>query len=136
MNLPLFVSRRGVLLSLLLALCSLPVLADEAALSMDQRVAALEAYVTNTDPGKSLTGIPGPRHNGWMMTSTALVLFMTLPGLALFYGGLVRKKNVLSVLAQCFLITGLVTILYVICGYGMIFGGSGSGSDVASRLAA
>jgi Amt family ammonium transporter len=46
---------------------------------------------------------------------------MTLPGLALFYGGMVRKKNVLSVLAQCFLITGLVTILYVICGYGMIF---------------
>ena len=68
---------------------------------------------------------PGAGHNAWLLTSTALVLFMTLPGLALFYGGLVRKKNVLSVLAQCFLITGLVTILYVICGYGMIFGGTG-----------
>jgi Amt family ammonium transporter len=68
---------------------------------------------------------PGPGHNAWLMTSTALVLFMTLPGLALFYGGLVRRKNILSVLAQCFLITGLVTILYVICGYGMIFGGTG-----------
>jgi Amt family ammonium transporter len=60
------------------------------------------------------------------MTSTAFVLFMTLPGLALFYGGLVRRKNVLSVLAQCFLITGLVTILWVFVGYGMIFGGTGA----------
>src|SRR6185295_7272264 len=73
----------------------------------DERIAALEAYVNNSDPGKSLTGVPGPGHNGWMMTSSALVLFMTLPGLALFYGGLVRKKNVLSVLAQCLGITAL-----------------------------
>src|SRR5258708_1410845 len=64
------------------------------------RVADLEAYVTNGTP-KFLTTTSGPGHNGWMMTSTALVLFMTLPGLALFYGGLVRRKNVLSVLAQC-----------------------------------
>ena len=49
----------------------------------------------------SKVGGAGPGHNGWMMTSSALVLFMTLPGLALFYGGLVRRKNVLSVLAQC-----------------------------------
>ena len=69
---------------------------------------------------------PGAGHNAWLLTSTALVLFMTLPGLALFYGGLVRKKNVLSVLAQCFLITGLMTILWVICSYGMIFGGDGT----------
>jgi ammonium transporter, Amt family len=55
---------------------------------------------------------PGAGHNAWLLASTALVLFMTLPGLALFYGGLVRKKNVLSVLAQCFLITGLTTILW------------------------
>src|SRR5664280_117137 len=134
MNLPLFVSRRGVLLSLLLALCSLPVLADEAALSMDQRVAALEAYVTNTDPGKSLTGIPGPGHNGWMMTSSALVLFMTLPGLALFYGGLVRRKNVLSVLAQCLGIAGLVTILWWAVGYSLVFGRSFSGSGIGRFL--
>jgi len=118
--------------------------------SLDQRVAAIEAYFQNGDPTAPLkdtngnitvsdpiinTGLtnsiggnaayPGAGHNGWLMTSTALVLFMTLPGLALFYGGLVRKKNVLSVLAQCFLITGLVTILYIICGYGMIFGGTG-----------
>jgi Amt family ammonium transporter len=104
--------------------------------TLDQRVAGLEAYVANTDPSASLKdtngnmtcqNIPvmntaGPGHNAWMMTSTALVLFMTLPGLALFYGGLVRKKNVLSVLAQCFLITGLVTILWYICGFSMAFG--------------
>jgi Amt family ammonium transporter len=57
-----------------------------------------------------------------MMTSSALVLFMTLPGLALFYGGLVRKKNVLSVLAQCLGIAGLVTILWWACGYSLVFG--------------
>ena len=89
---------------------------------MDQRVAALEAYVTNADPGKSLTGVPGPGHNAWMMTSSALVLFMTLPGLALFYGGLVRRKNVLSVLAQCLGIAGLVTILWWAVGYSLVFG--------------
>jgi Amt family ammonium transporter len=55
------------------------------------------------------------------MTSAALVLFMTLPGLALFYGGLVRRKNVLSVMAQCFLIAGLVTILWYLCGYSLVF---------------
>jgi Amt family ammonium transporter len=56
-----------------------------------------------------------------MMTSAALVLFMTLPGLALFYGGLVRKKNVLSVLAQCLGITGLVTIMWWAFGYSLVF---------------
>ncbi len=78
--------------------------------------------MNNTDPGKSLTGVAGPGHNAWMMTSAALVLFMTLPGLALFYGGLVRKKNVLSVLAQCLGITGLVTILWWAFGYSLVFG--------------
>ena len=57
----------------------------------------------------------------WILTSTALVLFMTLPGLALFYGGLVRTKNVLSVLMQCFVIAGLVTMLWLIVGYSLAF---------------
>jgi Amt family ammonium transporter len=109
------------------------------AASVDQRVSALEAYIANTDPtaplkdtngtvvvADTIVGNPGPGHNAWLLTSTAFVLFMTLPGLALFYGGMVRKKNVLSVLAQCFLITGLVTILWVFVGYGMIFGGTGA----------
>ena len=58
----------------------------------------------------------------WILTSTALVLFMTLPGLALFYGGLVRSKNVLSVLMQCFAIAGLVSILWLLVGYSLAFG--------------
>jgi len=98
--------------------------AAPAAPTSDERIAALEAYVNNSDPGKSLTGVAGPGHNAWMMTSSALVLFMTLPGLALFYGGLVRKKNVLSVLAQCLGITGLVTILWWAVGYSLVFGKS------------
>lgn len=93
-----------------------------AAPTADERIAALEAYINNTDPGKALTGVAGPGHNAWMMTSAALVLFMTLPGLALFYGGLVRTKNVLSVLAQCLGIAGLVTILWWAFGYSLVFG--------------
>src|ERR1700751_6036568 len=92
--------------------------------SLEDRVASLEAYIKNTDGSKTLADSPGPGHNAWMMTSAALVLFMTLPGLALFYGGLVRKKNVLSVLAQCLGITGLVTILWWGFGYSLVFGKS------------
>jgi len=57
----------------------------------------------------------------WMLTSTALVLFMTVPGLALFYGGLVRTKNVLSVLMQCFAITCVVSLLWLLGGYSLSF---------------
>src|SRR5688500_2337367 len=64
---------------------------------------------------------PGPGHNAWQMVSSALVLFMTLPGLALFYGGLVRRKNVLSVLAQCLGLTGLVALLWWAVGYSLSF---------------
>ena len=62
----------------------------------------------------------------WILTSTALVLFMTLPGLALFYGGLVRAKNVLSVLMQCFVIACIVSVLWVVYGYSLSFGDGGS----------
>jgi Amt family ammonium transporter len=94
---------------------------------LSARVADLEAYINNTPP-KTLTASPGPGHNGWMMTSAALVLFMTLPGLALFYGGLVRRKNILSVVAQCFGCAGLVTILWWAFGYSAVFASSGSAS--------
>jgi Amt family ammonium transporter len=60
-------------------------------------------------------------NTAWMLTSTALVLFMTLPGLALFYGGLVRTKNVLSVLMQCFTIASVVTVLWIAVGYSLVF---------------
>jgi len=87
--------------------------------ALQQRVADLEAYVTNGQPKNLIT--PGPGHNAWMMTSTALVLFMTLPGLALFYGGLVRRKNVLSVCAQCFGMAGMVAIMWWAFGYSFAF---------------
>ena len=61
----------------------------------------------------------------WMLTSTALVLFMTIPGLALFYGGLVRTKNVLSVLMQCFALTAIMTLVWVIIGYSLAFNTAG-----------
>jgi Amt family ammonium transporter len=104
--------------------------ATKAEPDLAQRVADLEAYVSNGTRGSDATdakvsskldGVPGPGHNAWMMTSAALVLFMTLPGLALFYGGLVRRKNVLSVLAQCLGITGLVAILWWAFGYSFVF---------------
>ncbi len=60
-------------------------------------------------------------NTAWILTSTALVLFMTLPGLALFYGGLVRSKNILSVLMQCFAIAGIVSILWMVVGYSIAF---------------
>ena len=97
--------------------------------SLEQRITDLEAYVNNAPRGADAANAsiasningPGPGHNGWMMTCAALVLFMTLPGLALFYGGLVRQKNVLSILAQCLGIAGLVTILWWAVGYSLVF---------------
>src|SRR5438477_3947715 len=125
--------------------------------NVEQRLADLEAYVNNTarvadgtnnvssklgtydEKTGSYSANPGPGHNGWMMTAAALVLFMTLPGLALFYGGLVRRKNVLSVLAQCLGIAGLVAILWWMFGYSMVFsrqaaGNSGDGSTMFGNL--
>lgn len=107
--------------------------------TVEQRLASLEAYVANTDPSAALRDargtIPaglatpagntaGPGHNAWMMVSAALVLFMTLPGLALFYGGLVRAKNVLSIMGWCLGITSVVTVLWWAVGYSLVFGTS------------
>jgi ammonium transporter, Amt family len=90
-----------------------------------KRLADLEAYVNNqprvNDMAHSKVAGPGPGHNGWMMICSALVLFMTLPGLALFFGGMVRTKNVLSILAQCLGITGVVTLLWWAVGYSLAF---------------
>jgi len=64
-------------------------------------------------------------HNAWMLVCCALVLFMTAPGLAMFYGGLVRKKNVLSIMMQCIFLMGMMTMIWAIYGYSLAFGGSG-----------
>lgn len=68
--------------------------------------------------------------NAWMLVSCALVLFMTAPGLAMFYSGLVRKKNVLGVMMQCLFLMGLMTVLWGVCGYTLSFGGDGANGGV------
>jgi Amt family ammonium transporter len=68
----------------------------------------------------------------WMLTATALVLFMTIPGLALFYGGMVRSKNILSVMMQCFAITGLMSILWMAYGYSLAFDTAGMEAGVTN----
>jgi Amt family ammonium transporter len=116
-----------------------PAPAEEAAAAaptVEERLADIEAYMNNVArPEKasgadSLVAGPGPGHNAWQMVSSALVLFMTLPGLALFYGGLVRKKNVLSVLAQCLGIACMVTPLWWLCGYSLSFGAGASSAFI------
>jgi len=67
-------------------------------------------------------------NTAWMLTASVLVLFMTIPGLALFYGGLVRTKNVLSILMQCFAITCMVSIVWVLFAYSLAFGDGGAGN--------
>jgi Amt family ammonium transporter len=87
-------------------------------------VAALTMF-----PALALAQTPAAALNSgdtaWILTSTALVLFMTLPGLALFYGGLVRSKNLLSVMAQCVAIACLVSVLWLAVGYSLAFSGAG-----------
>ena len=75
---------------------------------------------------------PNSGDTAWMLTSTALVLFMTIPGLALFYGGLVRTKNVLSVLMQCFALTAIMTLVWVIIGYSLAFNTDGMEGGVTN----
>jgi hypothetical protein len=70
--------------------------------------------------------VPDPGNTTWMLVSSALVLLMTIPGLALFYGGLVRAKNMLSVLMQVFAIAAVVMIVWVVYGYSMAFGDGGN----------
>lgn len=124
LGLALFVSIGVLLSSMTLRAADAPAPLPQP--SVEQRLADIEAYFNNTaraTDGHAVSRIPGggPGHSAWMMTSSALVLFMTLPGLALFYGGLVRRKNVLSVLAQCLGLAAVVTILWWLCGYSLTY---------------
>lgn len=89
---------------------------------LEARVKDLEAYINNAAP-PSGNLLVGPGHNAWLMVCAALVLFMTMPGLALFYGGMVRSKNILSVMAQCMGLTGIVAVLWWAFGYSVAFSG-------------
>ena len=99
------------------------VFADQhEAVEMESEVPTEQAEDEDAAPAKSAI-VAGD--TAWMLTSTALVLFMTIPGLALFYGGLVRVQNVLSVLMQCFALTGIITIIWIVCGYSLAFNTAG-----------
>jgi Amt family ammonium transporter len=85
-------------------------------------IALLPLTASATDAEPLINGA----NTAWILTSTALVLFMTLPGLALFYGGLVKSRNILSVLMQCFAITGIASLFWLIAGYSLAFSGDGA----------
>jgi Amt family ammonium transporter len=93
-----------------ITMCSGMTLAQDSTNS--DRIAKLEQQIADARSSAD---------NGWMLTSSALVLMMTGPGLALFYGGLVRKKNVLATMMQSFAMMALITVLWVICGYSLAF---------------
>ncbi|ANY90594.1 MULTISPECIES: ammonium transporter [Pseudomonas] len=101
-----------------------------------RKIAGLGALLSLVMPGLALAEEAAPALNSgdtaWMLTATALVLFMTIPGLALFYGGMVRSKNVLSVMMQCFAITGLMSILWVVYGYSLAFDTTGMEKGVVN----
>jgi Amt family ammonium transporter len=85
-------------------------------------VAACVSFILFVGPALAQTGTVAGGDTAWLLTATALVLFMTLPGLALFYAGLVRGKNALSIIMQCFAIAAIVSLLWMICGYALTFG--------------
>ena len=97
-----------------------PMLAALPALAQDAAAPAMEAAT------ETAAAVVDKGDVAWMMTATLLVLFMILPGLALFYGGLVRTKNMLSVPTQCTVITALVMVIWVLWGYSFAFGGGTS----------
>ncbi|MBH0237941.1 ammonium transporter [Methylobrevis albus] len=96
------------------ALAALPAFGQEAAPEVAAEVV------------EAVAAVPNPGNTTWMMISTILVLFMTIPGLALFYGGLVRAKNMLSVLMQVLMVASVMMIVWVVYGYSFAFGGSES----------
>jgi len=89
---------------------------------MKKNLSALIALAAGLCPGLALAQEIDSGSTAWMLTSTALVLLMTLPGLALFYGGLVRTRNVLSVLMQCFALCCVISLIWVVFGYSLAFG--------------
>lgn len=111
----IFFARFAILSLLLLAFA--PILTAQTATSADARIAKLEQQVAEAKSSGD---------NAWMLTSSALVLMMTGPGLALFYGGLVRKKNVLGTMMQSFAMMAIITVLWAIFGYSLCFGSGNS----------
>jgi Amt family ammonium transporter len=121
--------RRGIKLLLLFAVLGLPAVAlavapnlnpDPSAPATQAQIAALQQAINNAQTATANAQSAGD--NAWMLTSAALVLLMTGPGLALFYGGLVRRKNILGTMMQSFAMMCLVTVIWAIVGYSLAFG--------------
>src|SRR5260221_5201049 len=90
--------------------------ATQASNSTNEKLAQLDQRVTAAQSSAD---------NAWMLVSAALVLMMTGPGLALFYGGLVRRKNTLAIMMQSFMLMGVITVMWALVGYSLCFGGNG-----------
>jgi ammonium transporter, Amt family len=99
--------------------------ADAAAPAAVAAPAMAEAAPAEATPAAAPAPVPNKGDTAWMTVATALVIFMTLPGLALFYGGLVRSKNMLSVLMQVFVVSAMIYVLWAVYGYTLAFGGDG-----------
>ncbi|VXB13852.1 ammonium transporter [Pseudomonas sp. 8AS] len=99
-----------------------------------RKIAGLGALLSLVTPGLAMADevVLNSGDTAWMMTASLLVLLMTIPGLALFYAGMVRSKNVLSVMMQCFAITGLISILWVVYGYSIAFDTTGMEQGVVN----
>jgi Amt family ammonium transporter len=99
-----------------------------------RKVAGLGALLSLVTPGLAMAdeAVLNSGDTSWMLMASVLVLLMTIPGLALFYGGMVRSKNILSVMMQCFAITGLISILWVMYGYSMVFDTTGMEQGVVN----
>ncbi len=99
-----------------------------------RKIAGLGALLSLVTPGLAMAdeAVLNSGDTAWMLTATALVLFMTIPGLALFYAGMVRSKNVLSVMMQCFAITGVMSILWFVYGYSLAFDTTGMEAGVTN----
>jgi Amt family ammonium transporter len=117
---------------MLLAICAMPIRAQQSAVpSPSPSANAAQPEVPKAVKDKlaeldqRVTAAQSSGDNAWMLVSAALVLMMTGPGLALFYGGLVRRKNTLAIMMQSFAMMGLITVLWALVGYSLAFGGSG-----------
>jgi Amt family ammonium transporter len=108
--------------------------APEAAAPAAAPAPAAAAAPAAAEAAPAAAPVPNKGDTAWMTVATALVLFMTVPGLALFYGGLVRSKNMLSVLMQVFVVTALIYVLWAVYGYSLAFGGDGAFFGNFSKL--
>src|SRR5262245_29767316 len=122
------VMKRAVLCSCLLAgllWCAPPPARGQAPASSSSAPAQKELDEKLAKLEERIAAAQSAGDNAWMLTSAALVLMMTGPGLALFYGGLVRRKNILAIMMQSFAMMGLITVLWGTVGYSLAFGGGG-----------